>query len=325
MKQLLSHIDFLIQNHDCVIIPDFGGFVISHQSAIIQQNGVIIPPHIIVAFNPELRYNDGLIAESYMNVYGISYDLACKKLSDAVRSLNTILSLKQTINIGSIGTLASDEAGHVYFTPKGMTYCYAQNYGLMPLDIKRLDDVILSEVLTKKILTKRLSYKNIITGVGAVAAAVIVFFVTSTPIIDVSISNQKAGFFSDISLSNTKDITKTNKIEVLTPPKAIDTSNVKVEKISLSNKPEIRLNKENPKTKQLYYIIVGSTSQKSEAELILNKIKKLGYSDADIIHVPNRSRIYVATFNHKSQAEGYLSALKKKSKFNDAWIYTQNN
>lgn len=199
MKEFSLHINYLIQKHDCVIIPDFGGFVLHRDAAKIAEDGSIIPPRVSVGFNPELKYNDGLLAESYMNAYSVSYDVACKKIGDVVYRLNTILGLRQPAPVGALGTLILDEEKRLSFIPNSeFSLCHPETFGLDTLDIKRLIDI--EETRKVEVIANRKTlYQRIFVSVGATAAAIAVFFVTSTPINEPQGKQaQKSGFFADI-------------------------------------------------------------------------------------------------------------------------------
>ena len=60
IEQLIG--DLLIQ-HNCVIVPSFGGFVAQKISAKIDfKSGKILPPSKSLLFNRQLINNDGLLA-----------------------------------------------------------------------------------------------------------------------------------------------------------------------------------------------------------------------------------------------------------------------
>ena len=79
MNELASHIASLLRENDCVIVPGFGGFI-AHYAPAQQENEdfVFLPPMRVMGFNPQLRINDGLLAQSYMSVYGFSFPEAVK-------------------------------------------------------------------------------------------------------------------------------------------------------------------------------------------------------------------------------------------------------
>lgn len=339
MKQFTSHIDYLIQKHDCVIIPDFGGFVLNRESAHISETGFLIAPRVIVGFNPDLKYNDGLLAESYMNVYSISYDAACKKIAEAVNRLNTILNFRQPIQIGNLGKLSLDSENHISFMPNNnLSLSYPETFGLSNLAIKRLLDIENIPVSLNPVKRKRPIFQQILTGIGAAAASILIFFVASTPIAENQQDNiQMSGFLTPkIELTNSIDKSVDTETETLN----ISTETPSAKEIEISTKvantvtlkevtPTETKQKENkaPEIKQntsKYYIIIGSPGNKRDAQSALKRLKQQGYASANVIESSDRTRIYVASFNNKDQANKYLQSFRRENPtMSDAWLYTK--
>src|SRR5690554_3462285 len=51
MNQLIYHIEFLLHEHNCVIIPDLGGFVINAIQSSRDSNNALMPPSCELVFN----------------------------------------------------------------------------------------------------------------------------------------------------------------------------------------------------------------------------------------------------------------------------------
>ena len=62
----------LLYNNDCVIVPNFGAFVLKSKSAYIKKNE-FFPPSKYVSFNAMLKDNDGLLAKHISGEKNISY------------------------------------------------------------------------------------------------------------------------------------------------------------------------------------------------------------------------------------------------------------
>ena len=55
MKELSQHIETLLLENDCVIIPGFGGFVAHYASAQwVEEECIYLPPTRNIGFNPQL-------------------------------------------------------------------------------------------------------------------------------------------------------------------------------------------------------------------------------------------------------------------------------
>lgn len=332
MKEFISHIDYLVQKHDCVIIPGFGGFVISHEGASIVSDGAITPPKVSVGFNPDLKSNDGLLAESYMTMYSISYDEACQKIEEAVNRLNIILGMNHPVQIGRLGKLSLDKSKRLIFSPNAnLSIFHPDTFGLSAVNMKRLVDIE-----KDKAKIKRLSMvKRVFAGAGAAAAAVLIFFIASTPI-SVTEDAQKSSFLSDLTSSlQTSETSVTKTVEpVEAPVQNIDVVTNVLEQQNLSESAEVVASEpviESPVDNQIiesensvndYYIIIAGATSESEAKRLIERFQSQGLNNLGSVSSRNRIRIYAASFDSREKAEEYLIEFKKENpELNDAWVY----
>ena len=83
MLRIVTHIERLLLVHDCVIVPKFGGFVLQAVPAVQQmEQHTFHPLRKEIGFNMTLQHNDGLLSESYMQMYAVSYRHAQLLLED---------------------------------------------------------------------------------------------------------------------------------------------------------------------------------------------------------------------------------------------------
>ena len=106
MIELERHIEVLLLNNDCVIIPNFGGFMVHHVEARYdEKDHIFLPPYRTLGFNPQLKMNDSLLAQSYIEAYDISYPEAIKRIESEVDELNQILDNEGEYELNDIGNL----------------------------------------------------------------------------------------------------------------------------------------------------------------------------------------------------------------------------
>ena len=56
MIELAQHIEVLLLENDCVIVPGLGGFVAHYTPAMrVAEENVFLPPTRIIGFNPQLK------------------------------------------------------------------------------------------------------------------------------------------------------------------------------------------------------------------------------------------------------------------------------
>ncbi len=136
MKELIAHIESLLLTNDCVIVPNFGGFITFRLPAKwIEEQQSFIPPARTIGFNPQLLLNDGLLVQSYMNYYGTSFPDANKRVMKAVRTLKKELYANGKIDLSRMGTLRMALDGTFHFTPYIDGLASPTLYGLKELHI----------------------------------------------------------------------------------------------------------------------------------------------------------------------------------------------
>ena len=131
-KGLEYYIVKLLTQHDCVIIPGLGGFVVQHESAQLLPD-CIIPPHATVGFNPLLTHTDGHLAALLMRSEGIAnYREASALIQIQVSEWMNMLQQGQTLTLGELGSLCQNKTGQLHFTPGNLDFLPA-NFGLSPV------------------------------------------------------------------------------------------------------------------------------------------------------------------------------------------------
>lgn len=131
MKNLARHIELLLRDNDCVILPGFGGFIAHFQPAYyVSEEHLYYPPSRSISFNAALTMNDGLLAQSYMQTYKVDYAQACHLIDIAIDKLSDNLDDNGSATLSHIGTLQQDIHGILQFTPETMTIDSPQFFGL---------------------------------------------------------------------------------------------------------------------------------------------------------------------------------------------------
>jgi len=109
---LSRHISELLVKNNCVIVPNFGGFIANYKSAVIDEvRNKIYPPSKHVLFNPNLLSNDGLLADYVSRQIEKQYSETLSLIAVEVEIWRTKLSKNERISIGEIGFLFKNENG----------------------------------------------------------------------------------------------------------------------------------------------------------------------------------------------------------------------
>lgn len=195
MKVLLLHIERLLADNECVIIPDLGGFITYYTPARhIDSENRFLPPYRTIGFNPLLRMNDGLLIQSYMQTYEVSYPVAHQMVESAVNELCEVLYKEGEVQIGRLGRLSVNIDNTIHFKPAEEHVESMSLYGWGAFEMSELKDlrskkVEMEPMLPQHIDSNRKSNTLVINinrawlnNAVAIAAAVILFFFLSTPV-----------------------------------------------------------------------------------------------------------------------------------------------
>ena len=193
MIELSRHIESLLLDNDCVIVPGLGGFIAHYQSAYyVEEEQIFLPPTRKVGFNPQLTMNDGLLAQSYMQVYHMDYSDAMNRISENVNVLKDVLSLEGSVELHGIGVLRHNIYDEYEFQSIESGLLSPSLYGLdafsMPLlsnelpveEQEKESQYVLHPVKPRKEI--HLNPSRWLGNAVAVAVAIILFFVISIPV-----------------------------------------------------------------------------------------------------------------------------------------------
>ena len=137
--EIERHIEILLLDNDCVIVPGLGGFTAHHVEARFDESdGVFIPPLRTLGFNAQLKINDSLLAQSYVETYDISYPEALRKIESEVEELRQRLANDGYYELRDIGMLEINEDGNIEFTPCEAGILTPDLYGLSSFEMQQL-------------------------------------------------------------------------------------------------------------------------------------------------------------------------------------------
>lgn len=348
MIELNRHIEILLLSNECVIVPDFGGFMAHQVSARYDADDhSFLPPFRTLGFNPQLRMNDSVLVQSYVEAYDISYPEALRRVNEEVEELKQRLNEDGTYTMSNLGTLTVNQEGNYEFAPFEAGILSPDYYGLSSFYFKRLrDDKSLEEPKKEKATLLSIA-KNMVEderteeveiqeqeedndtlhikmswvrNAVAAAAAIIAFFLLSTPVV-----NSDLGTRTMSQLQNNIIYKLMPKDSNVIPAEPIEdtlkAAPVKTETVQKS--AEI---KETPKVspiKTTYYVIVASQVKKSNAEQFVESLQKKGFSQAEVFVHNKIVRVAVGQYETEAEAYRFANKLHQKEGFEEAWVYKQ--
>ena len=195
MIELAQHIEVLLLENDCVIVPGLGGFVAHYTPPMrVAEENVFLPPTRIIGFNPQLKMNDGLLVQSYMAVYDTDFSDATRIVEKEVAHIFTALHEEGKVDLPNIGELRYSIHGIYDFVPYDHKITTPYLYGLDSFEMQELAE------LKKPYMEKTIRYsvpvvpedkkrrfeikfnRSYLSNAVAMIAVVALFFFLSTPI-----------------------------------------------------------------------------------------------------------------------------------------------
>ena len=142
MVELAKHIEILLLNNDCVIVPGFGGFMAHHVDAVYdEEEKLFLPPSRTLGFNPKLHINDSLLALSYVEAYDISYPDAIKRIEAEVSEMRQFISNQGYFDLPDIGVIQTNEEGNLEFEPCAAGILTPELYALSSFECNKLSKI----------------------------------------------------------------------------------------------------------------------------------------------------------------------------------------
>lgn len=345
--ELERHIEILLLSNDCVIVPELGGFMAHHVCARYSEDeALFLPPLRTLGFNPQLKINDSLLAQSYVEAYDISYPEALQRIEGEVEELKMRLQAEGSYELNDIGTLSLNEEGHYEFTPCEAGILSPALYGLGSFEIQPLqkaatpviqEEPLEAEEPTAKIFgmtplepseeeeeddVVRIKFSWIRNTV-AIAAILLAVFILALPsgkteMMTRTISNIN----SNILFGMMSKDTNTSKIEV--KKEDIVKAPVKVDTILRKDTMQMVQKAEPDSVKKGYCIVLASYVSKQNAQGFVEHLKAKGLDSAEVYIHHDVRRVIYGNYPTQSAAYSALHAIHQHKELAEAWVYHFN-
>ena len=333
MNELSKHIEILLLENDCVIVPELGGFIAHYQSACYEETeGVYLPPIRTIGFNPQLTMNDGLLTQSYMQAYHTDFPDASRKIAKTVNELKNTLYNEGIVNMYGIGDLyyTIHRTYDFHPNPNGILSpsLYAlESFCISPLTVQLEENTPATSAEREPFQwgdlqkTKNQLIPHWLSNTVAVAVAIVLFFILSAPVENTYVD--KGNYASlgtdclfDAIRSQSMATTLTNSETSATPQKKKEVTpiTVKVEKVA----PAPTQNTVAEKTETP----VPETVKRNEVKIKEETSKKQN-DKVKTVKRTNKYHIIVSSLTNSSDAKKILLKYRKQG-YNDASVIEGN-
>lgn len=163
MKVEEAIVDLLLR-HNCVVVPEFGGFVAQSSGAVIDRHsGFMLPPRKSILFNRQLVNNDGLLISHLATVESVNYAEAQKIVKNHTTGWQVKLQEGKRVCIDKIGYLFLDAERNIGFEPDRFFNLLLQSYGLNKVHFLSEEEVKMAEYQNRP---EKIQTANTLTEIG---------------------------------------------------------------------------------------------------------------------------------------------------------------
>lgn len=339
MLRIVTHIERLLLVHDCVIVPKFGGFVLQVVPAVQQaEEHMFRPLRKEIGFNRTLQHNDGLLPESYMQMYAVDYRQAQLMLEEDVEDIKSTLQQYGTLSLGVLGSFCVGEEGQMIFHPGETDLFSAVSYGLpvfhfpalAPLQMVREEEPLLVSKKEKKDTLYIPVSRRLIRVAMVSAAAVALFLLVSTPVKDVNQEAYTASFvpagvvaqklvlsepvLPDSLVAETEKKQEFSEEMIAREMKEVAPVPVQAKKVVASKPVAVQ-------PKKMYHIVIASFPTESQADEFIAGVDRNACKHVSKVVRDGKYRIYADKFDNREAAESYMATLRANPKYKDAWLF----
>jgi len=121
----------LLYEHDCVIVPQWGGFLAQYRPARLDEGRKLIhPPSKEVGFNRHLLRNDGLLADLIATRDGLPFSAANALIEREVELWRSGLERRGRLELPRIGIFYRDMERNLQFDPDDRANFLKEAFGL---------------------------------------------------------------------------------------------------------------------------------------------------------------------------------------------------
>ena len=333
MIELERHIEILLLSNDCVIVPDFGGFMAHHVDARYdEQENLFLPPQRTIGFNPQLTLNDSLLAQSYIEAYDISNPEALRRIEDEVRELRQHIECNGSYELYDLGIIRLNEYGKYEFEPCEAGILTPELYGLSSFIMKPIGsssvqtipaaiDKSEKEASPFDILVdsdeedegqERTIKLSTLRNIAVACITIIAFFFISSPINNSDLNSNEARINTDMLLRIMPRCENIEKAQL---------------KLDIENKDSVEAVKntmaESSDTishSPYYTIVLCSRVTVKNANTYVEQLHRQGLMEARVTTQGNYTKVVLGRFLSEREASLEAIRIQKNIGISDCWV-----
>ena len=334
LKNVELYISELLFEHDCIIIPAFGGFVARAASANFAKTGnILLPPSKSIVFNKNLANNDGLLAGYIMQKESATYQQATSIIENFVQHCKQQLETQKRFELSGLGVLYKSAENTILFEQDIRINHNTSAFGLPAVTAIKLvkeEKVVAVKpnlqyrevALPAAKPTKKPIRRIAVAASLAVCVIALMFLVTKqNPLNNVAATfspfkgNNKPTTETKINRTKLADV-KVEKENIVVAPPVVTPDTVSVDKTAVIKSTEMI----SDWYKQPFQIVVGCFAVKQNAYKLINQLEQQNLQAS--IAGQNAKNLYVVSVaGYADENSARKKLLQIKEQYHSAWLF----
>lgn len=299
-----KHISTLLKFNECVVIPDFGGFISNYVPAKFDhKRNAFMPPSKEIVFNSKISKNDGLLINQLVEAEGIGYHDAQMMIANWVEDALKALNHGEKIELEGVGSIEFDRNGSFAFHSVNENFL-VDAYGLKEFSFPKASRSIYTESYQPRPAIKA-------TGIGKNAVK-----------IAASIAILLALSIFPLKKENFKFLSSTvNPLTTITEETTVPEVTEVVEEVKVSE-PEVA--ETVTKVQGGNYILVGGSFQKSANALAFKEELRNEGHNPEIFELKNGMfKVAIDSYASRQEALDAMNLYRESHPGSQAWVGTR--
>ena len=304
----------LLRLHDCVIVPDLGGFVTNYRPAEMDLvNNSFMPPVKEIIFTGMLSKNDGLLVNYISEIEGVGYFEARQIISEFVDEMWSKLENGEKVVFQNIGSLQFDRNEKLIFEPDVHENLLLDSYGMESFHFPHL---VHNEIFpTKRLFNDKEAVRPVFSSRKVKALAIGIPIILALIIIPVSKFSWKNSTDTNLQTSNST-ILPTNILNIPSPIVPIDSIENKVTAKIDSVSPDSAVTQKQIQpvtiqTNERYRVIGGCFKLRENADSFVRKLQNNGFKPELKVQPNGMFLVIIQSYSDRNNATMALKGLRE--------------
>jgi len=316
----------LLRMHDCVIVPDLGGFIANFRSAEMDlATNNFKPPVKEIIFTGKLSKNDGLLVNFISETEGVGYLEARLMISEFVDETWSKLENGEKISFQNIGTLQFDRNEKLIFEPEFHENFLLDAYGMEGFRFPQIEHREL--ISTKRVFVDKEAVRPVF-GSRKVKALVLFGIPVLLALIFIPVSkySRKGDTGSNLQVSSTASIPSndsakpSNTIKYDQTPATRDTIRKEVAINNQTGFKQVNSESHTVQPDGRFRIIGGCFKLRENADKFIEKLRGSGFRSEIKVQPGGMFVVVVQSYSDKSEATLALKILREAEPETGYWL-----